>query len=150
MTLWLGPRSLIQGQLHFYRESYRQFDFVNIQAIVVRRTARGAWYGVMIAALMTLFGWAAWFVDDLRAGILSAGFAVIWSLVFAFNLSRGPTCQVQLRTRLGLRDLPTLNRLRPARQAVRLIVEAVERAQGALPPDEATRQIDEFLASTDP
>lgn len=132
MALWLGPHSLILSQLHFYTESYRQFDLTQIQAIVIRRTARGAWYGAVIAGFGALFGWAAWFVDDPRAAILSSTLAVIWSLLFAFNVGRGSTCRVQLQTRLGLRDLPTLNRVRPARQAVRLIVEAVERAQGSI------------------
>lgn len=146
MALWLGPHSLIQSQLHFYKESYRQFDFTKIEGIVMRRTARGAVYGVIIAGVAGLFGWAAWFVDDPRASILAGAFAAIWSLVWAYNVCRGPTCRMQLQTSLGVRDLPTLNRVRPARQAVRLISAAVERAQGALPPGEAAERLDQFLA----
>lgn len=144
MALWLGPHSLIQSQLHFYKESYRQFDLVNVQAVVLRRTPRGAVYGAIIAGIVALFGWAAWFVDDPRAGIFSSTLAVIWSLLFAYNVCRGSTCRVQLQTSLGVRDLPTLNRVRPARQALRLIVAAVERTQGALSPAEAAERVGEL------
>lgn len=148
MALWLGPRSLIQSQLHFYKESYRQFDFANVQGIVMRRTARGAVYGVIIAGVAGLFGWAAWFVDDPRVGILSGALAMIWSLVWAYNVCRGPTCRVQLQTSLGVRDLPTLNRVLPARRAVRLIAAAVASAQGSLAPGEAAERVDRFLAGS--
>ncbi len=138
MALWLGPTSLIQSQLHFYKESYRQFDFANVQAIVMRKTSRGAIYGVIIAAIAAFFGWASQAVEQPLASLVFASFAVLWSLLFALNVARGPTCRVYLQTSLGLRELPTLNRVRTARQALLLIVAAVERTQGSLPAAERT------------
>ena len=149
MALWLGPNGLILSQLHFYKESYRQFDFANIEAIVVRKTFRGAIYGLIIAAIAGWFGWASWFVEDPRAGILAAVFAVLWSGLYAVNLLRGPTCRVQLQTRLGVRELPTLTRVRTTRRATRLIFAAVERAQGPLTPAEAAERMEGFLKRGD-
>ena len=145
-ALWLAPHSLILSQLHFYRESYRHFDFKSIQGIVLRQTSRGMVYTTIGALLALGFGvLTVEMLDDVYSRWTDGSITAFWLLLTLVNIARGPTCRVELQTAVGRRELVTLNRTRPALRAIGMIAEAVEREQGALSPEDATARMNAFL-----
>ncbi|MBE7219067.1 MAG: hypothetical protein INR64_11400, partial [Caulobacteraceae bacterium] len=71
----------------------------------------------------------------------------VLALLLVVNIALGPTCHTVLLTALGPQRLFSLSRMRPARRALHAIRTGVDAVQGALPPDEAVRLVDQAQAS---
>jgi hypothetical protein len=133
-TLWLGPDHLLRVDSHRYAEDYKRFYYNDIQSIVLLPSTRR--HSILIAsaavcvplALLALFLEGAWTVF---LGCL-AGVA---GLMLAVNWLRGETCECRLQTAVQTEVLQSLNRLRTALKALRLLQPRVEAIQGKLGPD---------------
>ncbi len=135
--LFAGPDHLLLLASTSFSETYKRFYYRDIQAIVTRKTRRGAAWNAALAipAGISLLlaatrdpggqGWAAFWWSC----------AVPFLLLLLMNWLRGPTCAVHLRTAVHLVELPTLGRLRSARKAVDLLKPRIAEAQGLLAPE---------------
>ncbi len=128
--LWLGDDHLLQVQISYFSEAYKRFAYGDIQALLLRETARGLMTTLLLGAFAAGGGLLAWGMDDETARWIFVGLGGFFFGLFAVNLSRGKTCRCHLQTAVGPHALPSLSRVRPARKALRLITERVEAAQG--------------------
>jgi len=133
-TLWLGPDHLLRVDSHRYAEDYKRFYYGDIQSIVLLPSTRRqsiliAWAAVCVPlTLLALFSPGAWAVF---LGCL-AGLA---GLMLAVNWLRGETCECRIQTAVQTEVLRSLNRLRTALKALRLLQPRVEAIQGKLGPE---------------
>ena len=134
-VLWLGDDHLLQVEVAFSTERYRRFSYVDIQALLLRETPRGWIYSVILGILAAGGGLLAWRWDDIIDRRVFIGLAAGWLILLGINLIRGKTCRCHLQTAAGPHLLPSLNRLRPARKAWRLLTEKVEAAQRLPTPE---------------
>lgn len=129
-VLWLGDDHLLQVEVALYTEHYRRFSYGDIQAILLRGTARGLVSSFISGVLAAVSGWLAWSAEDPGTRYVLVGLAALCLVVLAINLAFGKTCRCQLQTAAGPHPLSSLSRLRTARKALRLLTEKVEAAQG--------------------
>lgn len=124
-SLWLGPDHLLtiesSGFLGSFTESYRRFDFKNIQAISYSRTRKGMWTSILLGVVL---GVLSLVIVNLRdtpaaAGVLTACALVILAAL-VIHLARGPTCVCKLQTAVQLFRLKPVDRVR---KAVRLVAQ---------------------------
>ncbi len=128
-VLWLGDDHLLQVEATLAAERYKRFSYGDIQALLLRETARGLVYSALLGTFAAGCALLAWGMEDPGTRRVFLGLAVIGLILLAVNLFRGGTCRCQLQTAAGPHLLPSLSRRRPARRALRLITEKVEGAQ---------------------
>lgn len=145
-TLWTGKDHLLlvdsQGG---YSEDYKRFYYRDIQALIIRKTTVGRTANLVLASFAALF---------ILAGLpdMDIAWRVFWFIMSAtmltfllINWVRGPTCVCHLRTAVQTEVLPSLNRLRTARKALRLLKPRIEEAQGQLAPEEIPGQVEQLV-----
>ena len=128
-ALWLGADELVQIDTVFWTEKTRRFAYADIQALLLRETPRGLILNAVFGGLAVVFGVLAWGMENEAARGGFAGVAGCFLFLLIYNAVRGGTCRCTLQTALGPQDLPSLNRRRPARKALRLITERTDAAQ---------------------
>ena len=132
--LWLGADHLLLVQSSSIGERYKRFYFADIQAFVLRRTA-----GYVIWAsiwLLIAAGLAALALNLEPPGQwITLGSAVLFLVFLSVHLALGPTCACLVRTAVQSEELPSLKRVRKARQVLAQLRPLIEAAQ---PPPEAT------------
>lgn len=141
LTLWEGDTHLLLVNSWPWGESYRRFFFADIQAVILRRTKRRMVINIVLAGLLFLIaapllaamvqnpGETGWLVS---AGVVT-GLLLIFLLV---NSLRGPGCTMHIQTTLLCDQIPTVRRLRRARQILARIQPRIAAAQnmaGAAP-----------------
>ena len=150
--LWVDDRQLVQETVRYHTQEVQWFAFEDIQAMQIRHTTRGLVYNTVLCALLVLplVGLVTQLVserpefgEELTLSIIVG----VLVLLLVINLLRGPTCRTVLTTALGPQPLPSLSRMRTAQRALDAIIQGVESVQGALPPDEAVRQVDQALSA---
>lgn len=134
--LWAGKDHLLCLFSTGYTEEYKRFYYRDIQAIVMRKTGRGAAGNIFSALFLLLFAAFA------MTATTPAGAAVLWivtglaALVLVVNLLRGPTCICHLQTAVSREELPSLSRERNAKKALDILKPLIEGAQGILTREE--------------
>ena len=147
----MDDSQLIQESLRSYTQEIQSFAFADIQAFQVRRTVRGMVYNIVLALLLTALVSALNGEDSSYGGRVAVFMACgFFALLLLTNIARGPTCRTVLLTALGPQRLFSLSRTRQARRALDTIIAGVAAVQGALPPGEAARQIDQAQAQRSP
>jgi hypothetical protein len=138
--LWLAADHLLAVDYTIASEEYRRFYFRDIEALIVRRTAkRQVWNWVLLVLLLITAGpfFALWRSEGSGGFLITAlSFTTLWAVVLLINTLRGPTCQTHIRTAVQLEELPSLSRLPVARRVLRLIQPLIIEAQGAATPEE--------------
>lgn len=137
--LWLGPDHVLAVCNQGYSEEYKRFQFKDIQAISLRKTAAGWITNVLLACAAGFFAGLAFYTwargwDEVGVWILG-GVGGAFGLGLLTNTLLGPTCVCTLRTAVQTERLYSLPRFRTAQRAIRRIREAVEAVQGALPAE---------------
>ncbi len=140
-SLWLGKDHLLSMDTMWFMEDYKRFYYRDIQAFLIRKTARGKIINLVLsilAALMLLlavlggafWGWGreGWYI--------CGGIALFFLLMVGINALMGPTCICHLQTAVQREELPSLTRFRTARKAVNRLKPLIETAQGTLSPEE--------------
>jgi hypothetical protein len=128
-TIWLASdHLLLRESVYGFSESYKRFYFRDIQALIVRRSPIWIGWIVVLTALSLIFffiwgvtGWHGW------------GWPFWSALCFVLTmvqLARGPTCVTYLITAVQRELLGSLNRLRKAQRALRILVPLIEEKQG--------------------
>lgn len=149
--LWLGKDHLLSVESQGYSEEYRHFYFGDIQAVITRRTARGAIWNIILGifAAAGIAGTLLLFVYEIdqAATIMCGIFAGCMILALLINILRGPTCVCHIRTAVQQDELGSLSRFKTARRAINIIRPHIEEAQGHLTPEELEQAIATFSPS---
>ena len=101
-----------------YTEEYKRFYYADIQAIVTRKTGRGAAWNFFPPCSLFLFALVAVTRTGTAAGVVFWILAGLSLLILAVNLLRGPTCICHLQTAVSREELPSLSRERTAKKAI--------------------------------
>lgn len=137
---WTGPTLLWAAEDHLlvahsvgWAEVYKRFFLHDIEAIIIRKTALGAFYNGAWAALALFFALIA-------AQMASLAGPLVWSIPAVFvvgllvNTAVGPTCECHIRTAVQTERIAALKRLRAARRTMHRVRPLIARAQGELTP----------------
>lgn len=138
-SLWLGQDHLLAVQAEFHIERYRRYYFQDIQALLVRRTARGRIINGVLAVLAALPGGSAIVAlsrGDSPTALILGLVAASFLLLLAANVLFGPTCACDLQMPLGTHPLPSLRRLRTVGKVLAKMRPLIEQVQGSLPREE--------------
>jgi hypothetical protein len=140
-TLWLGEDHLLSVESNGYSEEYKRYYFKEIQAIVSRRTAWGTVLNAVSGILLAISLMAA--IGGFRdapspVSVTACLFGVFFLLLLLWNLLRGPTCRCQLRTPVGIDELPALDRIRSVRKVLVRVRPLIARLQGEITRGEIT------------
>jgi hypothetical protein len=139
-SLWLGADHLLAVDATVASEEYRRFYFRDIEAFVIRQTARRQitnW--VMFALLLaTTVPFAfAWRSDGATGWLVTAAiFTAFWLTLILVNTLFGATCETKVRTAVQFEPLPSLSRLPNARKVLARLAPLITAAQGAATPEE--------------
>jgi hypothetical protein len=146
-SYWLGRDHLLVVAMAGYVETYRQFLFSDIQAVVVQTNRTRLISGSVLAALMVpclaiflviLMAPHPQGFDTAAVASLSVplGLAVILGALLAANWLRGPTCACYLRTGIQVSPLPNITRWRESQRLLAALAPLVMQAQARLPATE--------------
>jgi hypothetical protein len=127
-TLWQGDNHLLYVESLFFRESYKRFDYNDIQTIILQRTGTHLIWSFTWGALALLFGIIAFLVPG--PPYVSGTFFSIFILALVANLMMGPSCIVYLQTAVQLQKLSSLRRVRTACKAMTRMKSLIEEKQG--------------------
>jgi len=136
-SLFRGPDHLLAVERTIATEAYRRFYYRDIEAFIVRQTARRRNANIVLAILALVCGgpffWAA--TQNAEPGgwiVAGSSFGGLWLVLAFINTLRGPTCETHVRTAVQLEALPSLGRLRVARRVLGILQPTIDEAQGAL------------------
>ncbi len=149
-ALWAGKDHILSVCTTGYTEEYKRFYYRDIQAIVTRKSSRGAVVNFISALFLTFFALLALTRTTPALAVIWWTFAGISLLVLTFNLLRGPTCVCHLQTAVSREELPSLGRERAARKAVGILKPLIEAAQGALQAEEIASRSAELSTQSAP
>jgi hypothetical protein len=152
-SLWLGDDHLLCVDSNGYSETYKRFYFRDIQAVVIRETDRRMiWNAVLILPTVFSFVCLMIYAFPLRQNL---GTAIAWSVVAAIflvpsliNNILGKTCACHLRTAVQIEELPSLARVRRARNVLEKIRPLIAAVQGRLGAEEISSRMREAAQQT--
>jgi hypothetical protein len=127
-SLWETDDHLLLVNGHLVSESYRRFYFRDIQAFTVCETKGGLWRTLIIGIFAVLLAVPAFFLPTAGA-VVFGGLALVFAVVAGVNALRGPTCLCKIHTAVQMQELPSLNRLRSARQVLNSLAPKILQAQ---------------------
>ena len=135
-SLWLGQDHLLRIDSSGYTENYRRFFLRDIQAVIIRKTL-GMQIRVLVYGVFALF----WVLCALSTSD-PIWLGIWWSLTGLFlifltiNLILGPCCAFHIKTAVQNEAIPSIHRLRKARQILDRLRPLLAAAQGQLSPEE--------------
>lgn len=128
-SLWEGADHLLVVRHGSFTENYQRLFFRDIESIVTQPSARRLGWNITLGLLTVLALTLAVLVPG---GMWPGGCAtLLLGLVIAVNALRGPTCRVEVRTRVNCVCLHGLKRQRRAQRVVARLAESIVAAQGA-------------------
>lgn len=153
VQLWEGRDHLLLVEWAGYREYYKRFNYHDIQAFVIRVTRGRLVWNLVLAVPLIVCGFvlSAGITEGIQGGFAQGNFGLVitfgaLSLMvitgMLVNIGLGPTCTCELQTAVQRYSLPSLNRLKRARQVIARLKPRIEAEQGQLAPDELVRRLD--------
>ena len=136
-SLYLGDDHVLAVDSTGFSEDYKRFYFSDIQAIITRKTRRGAFWSIILALMIASSSMGALFLEGESFRILFWILSGTFLVFLLINVFRGPTCICHMTTAVQQDQLPSLNRLRVARKVIEMVRPAIERVQGKLSPEKA-------------
>jgi hypothetical protein len=134
-TLWMGEDHLLAVDSNGYSEDYTRYYYKDIKAVMVRRTARGRiWNAILATALgVCLFSlvWYVFYRSEALAVLVVFGTPLFLAGLLV-NTLRGPTCRCHILMPLGIRELPTLKRIKTVRKTLDRLRPCIEERQGTI------------------
>jgi hypothetical protein len=134
-SLWLGEDHLLAVEATGYSEEYTRYYLKDIQAIITRRSVWGKVLNAItgsLAALSLLTGIGAYEKGPSPVSITAGIFGGFFLILLLWNLFRGPTCYCQIRTSVGIDDLPALKRIKSVRKVLDRLRPQIGRLQGGI------------------
>ncbi len=134
-SLWLGPDHLLKVEDTPTQQSYKRFEYRDIQEIFLQRTPRQLYLTIWFMVPVLLGSLLVYFSSEPGLQYFFIGALVLPFIGFiAWNYIASPTCDGYLRTAVGLEFLPSFSRWRPSARAVDLLAAEIERVQGVVAP----------------
>jgi hypothetical protein len=135
-SLWLGQDHLLRVDSSGYTENYRRFFLRDIQAVIIRKTL-GMQIRILVHGIFALF-WMLCALSTTDTIWLSIWWSLTGlSLIFlTLNLILGPCCAFHIKTAVQNEAIPSIHRMRKARQILDRLRPLLAAAQGQLSPDE--------------
>ena len=126
-TLWLSSDHILAVDSRRFTEEYKRYYFKDIQAIIVTQIATTTDRTIDLAVIIVLvfLAFVAWRIES-RATAIITGLVLLGYLI---HKALGPKCACHLITAVSSDKLPSLNRVRTAQKALRIIQPLVEQAQ---------------------
>lgn len=137
-SLYLSDDHILAVDNNGFSEDYKRFYFSDIQAIITRKTRRGATWSIVLASMFACSLIGGLFLEKEPARIFFWVLSGTFLVFLLANIFRGPTCVCHIMTAVQEDQLPSLNRLRVARKVIGTLRHAIERAQGRLSPEEVS------------
>lgn len=139
LTLWEGDTHLLLVTSWPSGESYRRFFFADIQAIILRPTNRRKVFNIVLGVLLLLVATPLVFAllenPDATGWRVAGGIASgLFLLLLLVNSLRGPACTLHIQTAIQCERIPTIRRLRRARQFLARIQPLITAAQNMAAP----------------
>jgi hypothetical protein len=144
-SVWEGEDHLLLVDRMGYTETYKRLYFRDIQAVMIRKTAKAAVQNCVMSILALLFFLWGTAVMNLPGRVTLWIIGGCFALFTLINLLFGPTCVTYIKTPVQNEQLPSLNRLRTARKAMNRIRPRLLEAQGAFTADEVKSELEERL-----
>ena len=135
-SLYLGNDHILAVDSTGFSEDYKRFYFSDIQAIITRRTKRGAAWSIVLSLMTACCFMGVLFLEVESFRILFSILSGMFLVFLLFNIFRGPTCICHIMTAVQQEQLSSLNRLRVARKVIEMLRPAIERVQGKISPEE--------------
>jgi hypothetical protein len=134
--IFAGPDHLLVVMHRGYSEDYKRFYFKDIQAVILRKTLRSMVHiimsSVMLSVFLALIGMGMYWKWDMVAIVMLAIGGAFFVPFLLYELIRGPSCAVWIRSAVQEERLFALNRIRTARKAIRQINALLAESQGPL------------------
>jgi len=149
-SLFLGPDHVLMRIRAGWNEEYRRFYLRDLQAVVVRQTARSLVWTIVLACLLAA---VAILVVMARPPSLippAVIFLTVLGLPLLVNIVRGTTCECHLQTAVRLQRLPSIRRMPTARKFLAALSPAVAEAQGRMPTEEFRGRLADAWRETPP
>ena len=128
-SLWEGSDHLLVVRHGSFTENYQRLFFRDIESVVIQPSARRRVWNIVLGMLTALALLLAALVPH---GIWPGGIvALLLSLTLAANALGGPTCRVEVRTRVNNVRLHGFVRKRRTQRAVARLAGLIAEAQGA-------------------
>ena len=128
-TLWLADDHVLSVDNHVFSEDYKRFYFRDIQALVMRKTRRGAIWNIVISVFIALWLWIMFLQTGNEERIVWLIVVVIFIVLLAINVLRGQTCSCQLITAVHKETLPSLDRIKTAEKVLGILRQRIRQAQ---------------------
>ena len=150
-SLWLGKDHLLVVESNGYTERYRRFYFKDIQALIICKTKTGLIRAIILGALGLFFGLLAVALRDEPVALyFMGGMALLLVVSAVADALYGPTALCSLRTAVQTEELPSLKRIRRAREVLEVLKPLLTAAQGTLSPEEVAAQVQTRPAPAEP
>jgi hypothetical protein len=150
VQLWEGEEELMLVESNGYVESYKRFNYANIQGFIIRRTNGAKIATFILAAICVCFGALAIAVSDIEGRIALIVIASVFFLLGLVNVLMGQSCETFVRTAVQTDDLPSLDRLPRARKVLNRLKPRIAATQGQLVAEEIPARIRELLPKAAP
>jgi hypothetical protein len=128
--LWQGEDHLLLITSTGISEEYRRFYYSDIQAFIVRKTARGIVLNCVFGTLAGLFSILALMFPPLV--LVFPTLAVVSGAAILINTFLGPTCTCYLQTATARHSLLSLHRLRHVRNVINGTIPLITTEQGEI------------------
>ena len=136
-SLYLGDDHVLAVESTGFSEDYKRFYFSDIQAIITRKTRRGAFWSVILALVTACSFMGVLFLEGESSRVLFSIFSGMFLVFLLVNVFKGPTCICHMTTAVQQDQLPSLNRLRVAHKVIEMLRPTIESVQGKLGLEEA-------------
>ena len=132
-SLWLGKDHLLVVESSGYSEKYRRFYFKDIQAVAICKTKTGLIRWIIVGAAAAFFGLLVIAVRDEITAVCVLGLLALVLAIFAIcDIFAGPTASCTMRTAVHMEVLPSLDRVRRARNVLEILKPLIAAAQGTI------------------
>jgi len=157
-SLWLGEDHLLGVDSNGYAETYKRFYFRDVQAITIRATKRRVVWNWILGVLAAFclarcnFGSLHKSPPDMQTIVFLSIAIFVFGIPLLLNNLFGRTCVCQLYTAVQIEELPSLCRVRQARNILEKIRPLIAAAQGRLTDEEISARMRETMplaAATD-
>ena len=136
IRLWEGPDHLLVVTSWPSGEGYRRFFYRDIQAIIVRQTARRLWINILLLvfALITVGPILTLDIGSIGERILAAIVAGIWLVFILINSLMGGGCETLIQTAIQTERIASLGRQTTVQKVLARIQPRILEAQAEPAP----------------
>ena len=140
--LYKADDHLLSVESNIFTEKYYRFYFPEIQAIIVRRTDRGAIWSIVLALIALMMTTCS--ITAIPAGewAPTPGYftmALIAAGIMVVNMVKGPSCETHFQTSVTVQKVGALNRIKKTEAILPEIRSCIRAQQGSVTSEDIVR-----------